>query len=160
LNKDEYLSKIEHRLSKHSLIATWDQKETNVKSEAINFDLVVKGDTSKISIGLFARLLASALLPKQKVAMMVTVVEKQQPMSVEGLAEIASAAKKYMTAEKLRWVWLVVAAFDDFLANTLRFAEEYYEENMAIILVNLRREKVSAFTRSGLGRSGSGLLKP
>jgi len=65
-----------------------------------------------------------------------------------------------MIAEKLRWVWLVVAAFEDFLANTLRFAEEYYEENMAIILVNLKREKVSAFTHSGLGRSGSGLLKP
>jgi len=160
LNKEEYLSKIERRFSKHSLIATWNKKEQNVKSDAINFDLVIKGDTSKISIGILARLLASALLPKQKVAMLVTVVEEEQPMSVEGLVEITSAAKKYMIAEKLRWVWLVVAAFEDFLANTLRFAEEYYEENMAIILVNLKREKVSAFTHSGLGRSGSGLLKP
>jgi len=160
LNKEEYLSKIERRLSKHSIIATWDQKEQNVRADAINFDLVVKGDTSKISIGFLARLLASALLPKQKVAVMVRVVEREQPITVEGLAEIASAAKKYMVAEKLRWVWLVVAAFDDFLANTLRFAEEYYEENIAIILVNLRKENVSAFTHSSLGRSGSGLLKP
>jgi len=160
LNKAEYLSKIERRLSKHALIATWNKKEQNVKSDTINFDLVVKGDTSKISIGLFARLLASVLLPKQKVAVLVTIVEKEKPMSVEGLVEIIGAAKKYMIAEKLRWIWLVVATFEDFLANTLRFAEEYYEENMAIILVNLRREKVSAFTHSGLGRSGSGLLKP
>jgi len=160
LNKEEYLSKIERRLSKHSLIATWDKKEQNVKSDKINFDLVMKGDTSKISIGIFARLLASVILPKQKVAMMIAIEEKEKPMSVEDLVEITSAAKKYMTAEKLRWVWLVVAAFNDFLANTLRFAEEYYEENMAIILVNLSKEKVSAFTRSGLGRSGSGLLKP
>jgi len=160
LNKEEYLSKIERRLSKHSLIATWDKREQNVKSDSINFDLVVKGDTSKISIGLLARFLASALLPKQKVAVLVTVVEREQPMSVESLVEIANAGKKYVIAEKLRWVWLVVAAFEDFLANTLRFAEEYYEENMAIILVNLKKEKVAAFTRSGLGRSGSGLLKP
>jgi len=160
LNKEEYLSKIERRLSKHSLIATWDKKEQNVKLDTISFDLVVKGDTSKISIGFLARLLASVLLPKQKVAVMVTIVEREKPMAVEGLVEIISAAKKYMIAEKLRWSWLVVAAFEDFLANTLRFAEEYYEENMAIILVNLRKEKVSAFTHSGLGRSGSGLLKP
>lgn len=160
MNKEEYLSKIERRLSKHSLIATWDQTEKNVKSDAINFDLVVKGDRSKISIGIFARLLASALLPKQKVAMMVAIVEKEKSMSVEDLIEITNAAKKYMITEKLRWSWLVVAAFNDFLANTLRFTEEYYEENMAIILVNLRREKVSAFTHSSLGRSGSGLLKP
>jgi len=160
LNREEYLSNIERRLSKHSLIATWDQKEQNVKVDAISFDLVVKGDTSKISIGFLARLLATALLPKQKVAVIAKVVEEEKPMSVEGLIEIANAAKKYMTAEKLRWVWLVVAAFNDFLANTLRFAEEYYEGNMGIILVNLRKEKVSAFTHSGLGRSGSGLLKP
>jgi len=160
LNKEEYLSKIERRLSKHSLIATWDKKEQNVKSDRISFNLVVKGDTSKISIGIFARLLASVLLPKQKVAVMVTIEEREKPMSVEDLVEIVSAAKKYMITEKLRWVWLVVAAFEDFLANTLRFAEEYYEENMAILLVNLRKEKVSAFTHSGLGRFGSGLLKP
>jgi len=160
LNKEEYLSKIERRLSKHSLIATWNQKEENVKADAVNFDLVVKGDTSKISIGFLARLLASALLPKQKVAVLVNVVEREQPMSVEDLVEIANAAKKYVVAEKLRWVWLVVATFGDFLANTLRFAEEYNEESMAVILVNLRKEEVSAFTHSGLGRSGSGLLKP
>jgi len=160
LNKEEYLSKIERRLSKHSLIATWDKKERNVRADSTNFDLVVRGDTSKISIGLLARFLASALLPKQKVAAIVTVVEREQPMSVEGLVEIANVAKNYMIAEKLRWVWLVVAAFEDFLANTLRFAEEYYGENMAVILVNLKKEKVAAFTHSGLGRSGSGLLKP
>jgi len=160
LNKEEYLSRIERRLGKHSLIATWDKKERNVRADSINFDLVVRGDTSKISIGLLARFLASALLPKQKVAVVVAVVEKEHPMSVEGLVEIANAARKYMIAEKFRWVWLVVAAFEDFLANTLRFAEEYYEENMAIILVNLKKEKVAAFTHSGLGRSGSGLLKP
>jgi len=142
------------------LIATWDQKEQNVKADALIFDLVVKGDTSKISVGFLARLLASALLPKQKVAVMVKVVEGENPMPVEDLVEIANAAKKYMITEKLRWVWLVVAAFEDFLANTLRFAEEYYEESMAIVLVNLKKEKVSAFTRSALGRSGSGLLKP
>jgi len=160
LNKEEYLTRIERRLSKHALIATWDQREHNVKAGPINFDLVVKGDTSKISIGIFARLLASALLPKQKVAVMIAVVEREKPMSVEGLMEIANSAKEYMIAEKLRWVWLVVAAFEDFPANTLTFAEEYYEKNIAIILVNLRKEKVSAFTHSGLGRSGSGLLKP
>ena len=160
MNKEEYLSKIERRLSKHSLIATWDQTERNVKADDTTFDLVVKGDTSKLSIGLFARLLASVLLPKQKVVVMVKAVDGEKLMSVEDLAEIANAAKKYMIREKLRWVWLVVATFGDFLANTLRFAEEYYEENIAIVLVNLGKEKVSAFTHSGLGRSGSGLVKP
>jgi len=160
LDKEEYLSKVERKLRRNYLIATWDQAKRNVALNDVNFDLIVMGDTGKISVGFLARLFASAFLPRRKVAAMVTVTEEDRPISVEGLVKIVNAAKEYMAAEKLHWIWLVTAAYADFLANTLRFAEEYYEGNIAILLVNLEKREVSAFTQTGLGRTASSLLKP
>ena len=135
MDKEEYLSKVERKLRRHALIATWDQTERNVKLDGVNFDLIVKGDTGKISMGILARLLGSIFLPKQKVATMVTVIEGEQPISAGSLIKIVNA-------------------------DALRFAEEYYEGNIAIILVNLERQKVVAFTDSRMGRSSLGFLKP
>lgn len=160
MDKEEYLSKVEKKLRRHALIATWDQTERNIKLDGVNFDLIVKGDTGKISMGILARLLGSIFLPKQKVATMVTVIEGEQPISMGSLVKIVNAAKQYMTRENLHWIWLVTVAFTDFLADALRFAEEYYEGNIAIILVNLERQKVVAFTDSRMGRSSLGFLKP
>jgi hypothetical protein len=160
LDKEEYLSKVERKLRRHALIATWDQTERNVTVDDVNFDLIVKGDTGKMSMGILARLLGSILLPKQKVATMVTVIEGEQPISIESLVKIINAAKQYMAKENLHWIWLVTVAFTDFLAGTLRFAEEYCERNIPIILVNLKRQKVVAFTDSNIGRSSLGFLKP
>ena len=160
MNKEEYLSKVERKLRRHALIATWDQTERNVKLDGVNFDLIVKGDTGKISMGILARLLGSVFLPKHKVATMVTVIKGEQPISVGSLVKIVNAAKQYMTRENLYWIWLVAVAFTDFLADTLKFVEEDYERNIAIVLVNLERQKVMAFTRSSMGRSSLSLLKP
>ena len=160
MDKEEYLSKIERKLRRNALIATWNHMERNVTLDGVNFDLIVKGDTGKISMGILARLLGSIFLPKQKVATMVTVIEGEQLISIESLVKIINAAKQYMTKENLHWIWLVTVAFTDFLADALRFAEEYYERNIAIILVNLKRQKVVAFTDSSMGRSSLGFLRP
>jgi len=136
LKIDEYVAIVEKKITKKgSIISTWYSFSKNAKVGDVKADLLVRGNM--YVKGFVISRMFSWMGPRWETLAVVFSHRGQEKASTPQLTKLITTTERYMSANDIKWSWLVYVSETGFEDKVVEFVKARLKREIGIWLVDL-----------------------